>query len=132
MSISWLWYCIKVKVLIALSCPTLCSPMDCSLPGSSVHGTLQARILKWVAISSSRGSSWQRDWTHVFCVSCLLHWQADGKSRKYCIASQNVTSVVNSLRVHRNLFCVISYNSMQFYNYLKITLILKNLYQLLP
>ena len=39
------------------SCLTLCDPMDCSLPGSSVHGVLQARILEWVAISSSRKSS---------------------------------------------------------------------------
>ena len=41
-------------------CPTLCDPMDCSLPGSSVHGTLQARILEWIAMLSSRGSSWLR------------------------------------------------------------------------
>ena len=41
----------------AQSCPTLCDPMDCSLPGSSVHGILQARILEWVATPSSRGSS---------------------------------------------------------------------------
>ena len=47
----------KVKVLVAQSCPTLCDPMDCSLPGSSVHGILQARIREWVAISSSGGSS---------------------------------------------------------------------------
>ena len=40
-----------------------CNPMDCSLPGSSVHGMLQARILEWVAISFSRGSSQPRDWT---------------------------------------------------------------------
>ena len=39
------------------SCPTLCDPMDCTLPGSSVHGIFKARILEWVAISSSRGSS---------------------------------------------------------------------------
>ena len=39
------------------SCPTLCDPMNCSLPGSSVHGILEARILEWVAISISRGSS---------------------------------------------------------------------------
>ena len=38
-------------------CPTLCDPMDCSPPGSSVHGIFQARILEWVAISFSRGSS---------------------------------------------------------------------------
>ena len=55
------------------SCSTLCDPMDCSPPESSVHGILQARILEWVVISSSRGSSWPRDWT---LVSCLLFWQA--------------------------------------------------------
>ena len=48
------------------SCPTLCNPMDCSLPGSSVHGILQARILEWVAVSSSRGSSQPRDRTRFF------------------------------------------------------------------
>ena len=46
-------------------CLTLCDPMDCSLPGSSVHGILQARILEWVAISLSRGSSQPRDWTQI-------------------------------------------------------------------
>ena len=45
---------LKMKVK---SCPTLCNPMDCSLPGSSVHGIFQARVLEWVAISFSRGSS---------------------------------------------------------------------------
>ena len=54
------------------SCPTLCDPMDCSPPGSSVHGILQAIILEWVAISSSRGSSWPRGQTFI----CLLHWQS--------------------------------------------------------
>ena len=44
-------------------CPTLCNPMDCSLPGSSVHGISQAKILEWVAVSFSRGSSEPRDWT---------------------------------------------------------------------
>ena len=55
------------------SCPTLCDPMDSSQPGSTVHGIFQARILEWVEISSSRGSSWPMDWTPV---SCLLHEQA--------------------------------------------------------
>ena len=50
---------------VAQSCPTLCNPMDCSLPGSSVHGIFQARVLEWVAISFSRGSSRPRDWTQV-------------------------------------------------------------------
>ena len=58
----------KVKVKeseVAQSCPTLFDPVDCSLPGSSVHGILQARILEWVAISFSRGSSWPRDQTQI-------------------------------------------------------------------
>ena len=46
-------------------CPTLCNPMDCSLPGSSVHGIFQAIVLEWIAISLSRGSSWPRDRTQV-------------------------------------------------------------------
>ena len=45
--------------------------MDCSLPGSSVHGIFQARILEWVAISFSRGPSWPRDRTRVSCISCI-------------------------------------------------------------
>ena len=53
-----------------LLCPTLCDPMDCSPPGSSVHGIRQAGILGQVATPSSRGSSWSRDWTHIFYVSC--------------------------------------------------------------
>ena len=50
----------KKKSEVAQSCPTLCDPVDCSLPGSSVHGILQARILEWVTISFSRGSSQPR------------------------------------------------------------------------
>ena len=46
-------------------CPTLCDHVDCTPPGSSVHGILQARILEWVVISFSRGSSWPRDRTRV-------------------------------------------------------------------
>ena len=51
---------------------TLCDLMDCSLSCSSVHGILQARILEWIAISSSRGSSQLRDWTRVPWVSCIV------------------------------------------------------------
>ena len=46
---------------VAQSCPTLCDPMDCGLPRSSVHGAFQARVLEWVTISFSRGSSQPRD-----------------------------------------------------------------------
>ena len=52
---SWLWE--VVVALVAQSCLTLWDPMDCNLRGSSVHGILQARILEWVAMPSSRGSS---------------------------------------------------------------------------
>ena len=51
------------------SCTTPCNPMDCSPPGSSIHGILQARILEWVAISFSRGSSWPRDQTQVSLIA---------------------------------------------------------------
>ena len=54
---------------VAQSCPTLCDPMDCSLPGSSVHGIFQARELEWGAISFSRGSSWPRDRTWISCIA---------------------------------------------------------------
>ena len=63
-------YCPKqpidsLKCEVTQSCPALCNPMDCSLPGSSVHVIFQARVLEWVAISFSSGSSWPRDRTQV-------------------------------------------------------------------
>ena len=58
-----------VCCLVTQSCPTLCDPMDCSPPGSSVHGILQARILEWVAISFSRGSSQPKELTQVSCTA---------------------------------------------------------------
>ena len=56
-------------VLVTQSYPTLCDPMDCSPPGSSLHGILQARILEWVAMPSSRGSSQPRDQIQVSCIA---------------------------------------------------------------
>ena len=66
-------------MLVPQLCMTLCDPMDCSPPGFSVHGILQARILEWVAIPFSRASSQPRDRTWVSCISrwildCLSHW----------------------------------------------------------
>ena len=63
----------------AQSYPTLCDSMNCSPPGSSVHGVLQARILEWITMPSSRGSSRPRDRTGISCVSCTAggfstHW----------------------------------------------------------
>ena len=56
-NINYLWKKVKVKVLVTQSCPTLCDPLDCSPPGPSVHGILQASILEWVAMPSSKVSS---------------------------------------------------------------------------
>ena len=63
-----IYICVKVKVLVTQSCPTLCNHMDCSPPGSSAYEILYARILEWIAIPFSRGSSWPRDqtWVHIY------------------------------------------------------------------
>ena len=61
--------CMRAQLL--QSCLTLCDPMDWGPPGSSVHGILQTRILEWVAMPCTRGSSQPRDQTHFFCVSCI-------------------------------------------------------------
>ena len=55
--------------MLLQSCLTLCDPMDYSPPGSSVHGILQARLLEWVAIPFSKGSSQPRDQTWVTCIA---------------------------------------------------------------
>ena len=70
---------VKSESEVAQLCLILGDPMDCSLPGSSIHGIFQARTLEWVAMSSSRGSSRPRDRTGVSYVSCLgrhvlCHW----------------------------------------------------------
>ena len=67
---------VKSESEVAQLCPTLCDPMDCNLLGYSVHGIFQARILEWVAISFSRGSSQPRDWTWVSCIlgRCFTVW----------------------------------------------------------
>ena len=70
------WLCISALCVCIQSlqlCLTLCDTMDCSLPGSSVHGILQTRILEWVAMPSSQGSFWHRDQTWVSCISCIAH-----------------------------------------------------------
>ena len=65
--------------LVVQLCPTLCNPLDCSPPGSPVHGIFQTRILEWVAISLSRISFWSSDQINISCVSwiagiCFIHW----------------------------------------------------------
>ena len=73
----YIWLLFTNRTVLCLdvqSCLTLCDPMDCSWPGSSVHGILQARILKWVTMPSSSGSSQPKHWTSVFYVSCIGRW----------------------------------------------------------
>ena len=83
-----LFYVYMCALLLQL-CLTLCDPMDCSLPGSSVHGILQSRVLEWVAIPFFRGSSQPRDQNRV-----SLHWQAGsllappGKPISLCVKMQ--------------------------------------------
>ena len=80
------------------SCPTLCDSMDCSLPGFSVHGILQARTLEWVAMPSSRGSSLSRDQTCISYVSCI------GRHVLYCyghLGNPNCELLVNNLELKR-------------------------------
>ena len=85
--------CLFQKVC-AQMCPTLCDPMDCSPSGSSVHGILQARVLEWVAISFSRGSSWPRDWTPVFCIA--------GRCFTFCVSREALMIVFNQdLRMYQ-------------------------------
>ena len=93
------------------SCLTLCDPMDHSPPGSSVHGILQARILEWVALPSSRGSSWPRDWN---CVSRLLHWQVDSLPlAPYCLLSISPLLKFNFHRVGIFIFSLLRPQSLE-------------------
>ena len=82
----------------AQSCPTLCNPMDCSLPGSSVPGILQAGILGWVAISFSRRSSQPRDRTWVSCIA----------GRRFTIWATREVSTLHLRVGHYCKFCGLS------------------------
>ena len=87
----------------AQSGPILCDPMDCSLPGSSVHGIFQERILEWVAIPFSRGSSRPWDWTHIPCVSCTARFfttASPGKSQRSLCKSQNSSNCMQKSQLY--------------------------------
>ena len=72
--LSFFLWCKHAAVCVLSRVWLLCDPMDCSLPGLSVQGISQARILEWAAISYSRGFSPPRDLTHLSCVSCIGTW----------------------------------------------------------
>ena len=87
---------LKAKAKVAQSCPILCDPMDCSPPGSSLHGIFQLRILEWVAISFSRGSSQPRDLTWASCIiRGFLTAEPPGKPFYCVIAGHNVSTIAN-------------------------------------
>ena len=71
-----IWQMKMLESLVVQPCLTLCDPMDCSPPGSSVHGIFQARVLEWVAIFFSRGSSQPRDrtWVSHIVSRCFTDW----------------------------------------------------------
>ena len=90
------------------SCLTLCDPMDCSPPGSSVHGILQARILEWVAMPSCRGSSWPRNRTHISHTGrrILYHcatWEAPILSHVLSMCSENRAYIFSSILVAHSI-----------------------------
>ena len=93
---------------VAQSCPTLCDPMDCSPPGSSVHGIFQAWILEWVAISFSRGCSRPRDWTRVSrivgrCFTIQATREAHASCKSYTKAiHNNYASIYTNKEQSRN------------------------------
>ena len=79
-------------------CPTLCDPLDCSPPGSSIHRISQARILEWVAISSSRGSFWPRDPTCASWVTGMLsHWENPAQSHPLIIPLDGELYEINDI-----------------------------------
>ena len=79
---------VQVKELVAQLCLTLYDLMDCSQPGLSVHGILQARILEWAAMPSSRGSSQPEDRTHVSYVSHTGTWVISTATRKALLSKR--------------------------------------------
>ena len=92
---------LKLKPILICVCMSSCSflfethcdPMNCSPPGSSVHGIFQARIVGWVAISYSKGSSQPRDQTNVSCISCtgrqILQHSATSEAHKCLKCTKN-------------------------------------------
>ena len=76
---------------VAQWCLTLCDPMDCNLPGSSIHGIFQARIVEWIVISFSRGSSQARDRTQVSCIA----------GRLYHLSHQGIPWIEKLAKIHR-------------------------------
>ena len=94
----------RVKVLVIQLRPTLCDPMYCGLPDSSVHGILQARILGWVAISFSRGSSWPRDRNQVCSAGRIFTvWATNYHTVELISHASNVMLKILQARLHQHM-----------------------------
>ena len=138
---------VKMKLSVAQMCLTLFDPMNCSLPGSSVHGILQARILEWVAIPFSGRSYWPRDWMCISCIAgrffyslshqgspILLHILPlisyfHGRTRSWCFVVHHLLSS-HSVLILRFTFlcCILSsvFNSLDHITcYLSLMLVMK-------
>ena len=120
----WHWRsserCQEVKVLVAQLCPTLYNLVDYSLPGSSVHRILQARILEWVAVSFSRRSSWSRDWTLDSCIARRFFtvWairEMSGDSDKKWLQKPLEHNWISSMMYHEILPLFESHNNMKWW-----------------
>ena len=92
----------RLQYVVVIQSPShvqLCNSMDCSPPGSSVHRVPQASILEWVDVSSSRGSTWPRDWTLTSCTSCL------GRCTLYHWASSEASANVKEMHIKTTRTC---------------------------
>ena len=107
---------ISCIALVDQSCPTLCDPMDCSLKGSSVHGNLQGRILKWIAIPFSR-KSWSRDQTWVSCIAGRFFMVWATKKGCCCLIAQCCLTLCNP---HGVAACKASLSLTIYWNLLKL------------
>ena len=96
--------CVCMCVLVAQLCPTLCDPMDCSWPDSSVQGIFQARILDWVAIPFSRRSSQPRDWTQVSWIAGRFFTIWDTREAPYMFTESESRSVMSDSLQHHGLY----------------------------
>ena len=126
LSLSCVWFLVLacdnyccVRHVHVCSVMSLCNPMDCSLPSSSVHGTSQARILEWFVISSSRGSSQCRDWTCVSCITgrCFIT-KPPGIVKWYFSISIFPSTFINwksSIRKSYPFFLISSFNQLFIY-----------------
>ena len=87
---------------VTQSCPTLCDPMDCSLPGSSIHGIFQAKVLEWVAIAFSRGSSQPRTRTHISCIGrqILYRLSCEGSTLEFFFFILNYMNCLYVLEIN--------------------------------